>query len=96
MAKCPNCGQETTGDYCQWCKYPMVKDVPEKPTKAEKRAKVKKDKTDVAPHPMIIIDPVQKAKDVEKCLEEVESICKELKAGKVETREALEKLSDIL
>jgi len=25
MVKCPNCGQETSGDYCQYCKYPILK-----------------------------------------------------------------------
>ncbi len=23
--KCPNCGQKTGGDYCQWCNYPILK-----------------------------------------------------------------------
>ncbi len=90
MAKCPNCGQETSGDYCQWCKYPMIKDVPAERQKVEKA--VKKE-ADVAPHAVIVIDPVQQ---VEECLKEVEVICEELKAGKVKTREALERLSYIL
>ena len=24
MVKCPNCGQKTCGDSCQWCKYPLI------------------------------------------------------------------------
>jgi len=25
MAKCSNCGQKTSGDYCQWCNYPILR-----------------------------------------------------------------------
>jgi len=25
MVRCPNCGQKTSGDYCQWCKYPILR-----------------------------------------------------------------------
>jgi len=25
MAKCPNCGQKTYGDSCQWCNYPLIR-----------------------------------------------------------------------
>ena len=25
MVRCPNCGQETSGGDCQWCKYPILK-----------------------------------------------------------------------
>jgi hypothetical protein len=35
-------------------------------------------------------------KQVEDCLKEVEVICEDLKAGKVKTREALERLSNII
>jgi len=28
MTKCPNCEQETSDDYCQWCKYPILGEVP--------------------------------------------------------------------
>jgi len=24
MVRCPNCGQTTSGDYCQWCGYPVL------------------------------------------------------------------------
>ena len=38
MPKCPNCGQRTKGDFCQWCGYPIMKgDSAAK--KAEKEAK---------------------------------------------------------
>lgn len=90
MAKCPNCGQETSGDYCQWCKYPVIKDIPEGRRKVEKAVGKEADE---APHAVIIIDPV---KQVEDCLKEVEVICEDLKAGKVKTREALERLSNIV
>ena len=25
MVRCPNCGRSTSGDYCQWCNYPILK-----------------------------------------------------------------------
>ncbi|MDD5038173.1 MAG: hypothetical protein PHN78_02510, partial [Dehalococcoidales bacterium] len=25
MIRCPNCGRRTSGDYCQWCKYPVLR-----------------------------------------------------------------------
>ncbi len=28
MVRCPNCGQETSGDYCEWCKYPILSGSP--------------------------------------------------------------------
>jgi len=42
MVRCPNCGQETSGGDCQWCKYPILKSrqVEAKRAKeAEKQAK---------------------------------------------------------
>jgi len=38
---------------------------------------------------------LDQVKQIEECLREVESICEELRAGKVETKEALQRLSDI-
>ena len=26
MVRCPNCGQATSGDYCQYCKHPILRD----------------------------------------------------------------------
>jgi ATPase subunit of ABC transporter with duplicated ATPase domains len=26
MSKCPNCGQNSEGDFCQWCGYPILSD----------------------------------------------------------------------
>jgi len=28
MVRCPNCDQETSGEYCQWCKYPLTGSLP--------------------------------------------------------------------
>ena len=39
MAKCPNCGRRTSGDYyCEWCKYPILKGGSARRRKAEKQA----------------------------------------------------------
>ena len=39
MVKCPNCGQETSGDHCQWCKYPILNGKPVTHQKVAKQAK---------------------------------------------------------
>ncbi len=153
MVRCPNCGQKTSGDYCQWCKYPILRRSPARRRMAKKRAKKEaelatrektkgaaekqtkkeaelatreKTKREVekarkakeaekqtkkeakiatrkkakrgaeeaklaAPLP-IVFDQV---KQIEECLKQVESICEELRAGKVDTKEALQRLSDI-
>ena len=36
MVRCPNCGQQTSGDYCQWCNYPILKGDPTRHQKAKK------------------------------------------------------------
>ncbi len=38
MAKCPNCGQKTRGDYCQYCNYPILRGRRVRPRRIEKRA----------------------------------------------------------
>jgi hypothetical protein len=38
---CPNCGQETTDDFCQWCGYPLMKGRPVRRQKAKKEAEEK-------------------------------------------------------
>jgi len=39
MIRCPNCGQKTSGEYCQWCKYPILRGGKIKQKTAEKPAK---------------------------------------------------------
>jgi len=34
MVRCPNCGQETEGDSCQWCHYPILKGKPARQRKS--------------------------------------------------------------
>jgi Zn finger protein HypA/HybF involved in hydrogenase expression len=38
MVRCPNCGQKTSGDYCQWCNYPILRGSPRRFGKAKKEA----------------------------------------------------------
>ncbi|MFC2004180.1 hypothetical protein ACFLUK_01375, partial [Chloroflexota bacterium] len=38
MVRCPNCGQKTSGDYCQWCEYPILKGRPIRCRKSRKQA----------------------------------------------------------
>ena len=40
MVRCPNCGQKTRGDYCQWCNYPILKGKLKKRHRVEKKKKV--------------------------------------------------------
>ena len=42
MVRCPNCGQKTTGDYCQWCKYPIPKGRPTRHRRPIRRRKIQK------------------------------------------------------
>jgi len=139
MARCPNCGQKTRGDYCQWCNYPILKGHPVRRRKAKRLAKKQaeleakekakreaeeakkakeaerlakkqaeleakekakreaeeakkaKEAEPVAPPPIT----VDQLKQIEEYLKQIESICEELRAGKMETKEALKKLSDI-
>ncbi len=36
--RCPNCGLKASGDYCQWCHYPILRGKPTKGRKAKKQA----------------------------------------------------------
>ncbi len=38
MAKCPLCGQKSSGNYCQWCKYPILRGRPIRRRKTRRRA----------------------------------------------------------
>ena len=39
MIRCPNCEQRTSGiDYCEWCKYPLLKGSEARRRKAQKQA----------------------------------------------------------
>ena len=37
MFRCPNCGLKASGDYCQWCHYPILSGVPKKGRKSKKQ-----------------------------------------------------------
>jgi sulfite reductase alpha subunit-like flavoprotein len=39
MAICPNCGQKASGDYCECCKYPILRGSSTRRREAEKQAK---------------------------------------------------------
>jgi len=121
MARCPNCGQKTRGDYCQWCNYPILRVRPIRRRKAEEQARkeaeiaakekarreaeeAKKAKAageqarkeaELAAKEKAEREAEEQVKQIEECLKQVESICEELRAGKVETKEALQRLSDI-
>jgi len=41
MVRCPNCGQETKGDFCQWCGYPVMRGRLVRGQRAERAAKEK-------------------------------------------------------
>ncbi|MFC2016829.1 translation initiation factor IF-2, partial [Chloroflexota bacterium] len=61
--------------------------------KARREAEVQARKeAELVPSPPMVFDQV---KPVEECLKELESICEELRAGEVETKEALQRLLDI-
>jgi len=116
--RCPNCGLKTSGDYCQYCNYPILrgrrtrrrkvrkqaekeaelaakekaKREAEEARKAEEAQKqAEKEAEPVLPSP-IDFDP---RKQIEESLKQVESIREELRAGKVSTKEAIQRLLDI-
>ena len=39
MAKCFNCGQESCGDFCQWCNYPLIRPIFAWQTRKRRRPK---------------------------------------------------------
>jgi flagellar biosynthesis GTPase FlhF len=43
---CPNCGQETTGDFCKWCGYPIMKGNLVRRQRVNREAKKAKGKTE--------------------------------------------------
>ena len=45
MPSCPNCGQETSGDSCLWCGYPIMKGDPVTRKGAKKEAEKAKEQT---------------------------------------------------
>ena len=123
MVRCPNCGQKTSGKYCQWCKYPILKARPARFRRV--RSQIKKDAKLVAKEEARKqAEEAQKAnlakkqaeqdaalaakeearkqaeeakeiKQAEKSLKEIEKTCEQLKAGKIDTKEAIQRLRDI-
>ena len=41
MVRCPNCGQKTSGDHCQCCKYPILNSRPTRLEETLKRQRMK-------------------------------------------------------
>ena len=129
MARCPNCGQKTTGsgDYCQYCSYPILagsrvrqqraqalakKQAEEVEKRAKKEAErlakeqAKRDAEDARKRQeeeklakveteKRMSKEAEKEKQVIYSLGQIEKVCEELKAGKMGTKEALEKLEDL-
>ncbi len=141
MVRCPNCGQKTRGNYCQWCNYPILRRGPVRRRKAEEQAKKEaelaakektkreaeeakrakeaeeqakkeaelaakeeakreaeeqaKKKAELAAGEKAKKEAKEEVKQIKECLKQVENICEELRAGKVGTDEALQRLSDI-
>lgn len=40
MVRCPSCGQKTSGDYCQWCCYPILRGRLIKRRRADRQTKI--------------------------------------------------------
>ena len=131
MVKCPNCGQQTSGDYCQYCNFPILRrrrvrhvksrkqskkeadlvtkekarreaEEPKKAKEAEKQAKKQaelaaKEKAEREAEEAKKAKEAEKQakKTIEKDLIQITGICEELKAGKIGTKEAIQRLLDI-
>ncbi len=98
MVRCPNCGQKTSGGYCQYCNYPILRSRRIRHRKAKKTEEVRKQAekdAELAAKEKAAKEAEEVEKQIEESLKQVESICEELRAGKVETKEAIQRLSDI-
>ena len=101
MVRCPNCGQNTSGDYCQWCKYPVLGGRPARRRKVGKQAKrearlaAEEEKKRKAEEAKEAEEAEKRAKQFEESLKQIKSTCEELDSGKVGTKEAIERLKDI-
>ena len=123
MIRCPNCGQKTSGEFCQWCKYPLPKRRPVRFRRVQKRAELearlaaKEDaqkkveeerqarearrqaeqqaKLAAKEEAQKKAEEAREVKQAEKGLEEIEKTCGQLRDGKIETEEAIQKLLDI-
>ena len=40
IVKCPNYSQKTSGDYCRWCGYPILRSRPIKRRRMDRQAKI--------------------------------------------------------
>ncbi len=119
MVRCPNCGRKTSGDSCQWCKYPIPKGsqtrhriakqaenqakieaklaTKEQARKEAEEARIAKqtEKQAKIEAKLAAKEQARKAKQAGKCLKQIERTCEELEAGKIGTKEAIQRLSDI-
>ena len=46
--RCPNCGLKASGDYCQWCHYPILRGRPTRGRKAKKQKAIEAKEAEVA------------------------------------------------
>ena len=135
MVRCPNCGQKTSGDFCQWCQYPLLKGrragysrfikrvnkqaklatqeeakrkaEEEKQTRlaaqAEAKRKAEEEKQTAQEEArkkaeeerLAAINEARGIKQTKKSLKQIAKTSRQLRAGKIDTKEAIEKLSDI-
>ncbi len=83
MYRCPNCGQKTSGDYCQWCKYPMLKG---KPTRYRKSQKQEGKEAELAAK----WQPKQEAEEARKAKKAEDRVKKEAEAAQKRERKKAE------
>lgn len=75
---CSNCGQETSGNFCQWCGYPLMGSRPVK-KQAQREAKEAKEQTQKEAEAAVQVKAKKEAKEKAK---------KEVKKAKGRAREA--------
>lgn len=92
MVRCPNCGQKTSGDYCQYCNYPILRARRIRHRRAKKLAE---NEAELAAREKAKREAEEVEKQIEESLKQVERICEELRDEKIETKEAIQRLSDI-
>ena len=97
MIRCPNCGQKTSGDNCQWCNYPIVRRRPVilRLRKAQKARKAKEAEKQAKKEALIAArkkakleaEEARKAKEAEKQAKK-EALIAARKKAKLEAQEA--------
>lgn len=69
MIRCPNCGQRTSGDFCQWCHYPLAKSKTPVQPRVKRRPEIKEEKRARAAQRLAEVEEEKKARAAQRLAE---------------------------